>query len=53
MSGKKPTAEEFVRNVLVNSFKQHVDNETLREVAKKVQEAVETKPRPSRDSEAA
>jgi Sec7-like guanine-nucleotide exchange factor len=41
---KKMTTEEFVRNVLVNSFKQKIDQETLREVAQKVDEAVTTRP---------
>ena len=46
MAAKKLTAEEFVRNVIVKSFKQSVDQETLREVAKKVQEAVDTRQKP-------
>ena len=41
---KKLTTEEFVRNVLAKSFNQHLDQETLREVAHKVDEAVATKP---------
>jgi hypothetical protein len=41
---KKLTTEEFVRNVLAKSFNQHIDQETLREVAQKVDEAVATKP---------
>ena len=53
MAEKKLTAEEFVRNVLVNSFKQSADSETVREVAQKVKEAVATKPRTSRTDEAA
>jgi hypothetical protein len=53
MSERKPTAEEFVRSVLINSFKQHVDKETVQVVAKKVKEAVATKPTPPRDSKAA
>jgi hypothetical protein len=44
MSGKKPTAEEFVRSVLANTFKQNVDKETLQEVAKKVKDAVRQRP---------
>jgi len=50
MAGNKLTAEEFVRNVLVNSFKQTVDNETVREVARKVSEAVATKPPRNREA---
>ena len=53
MAENKLTAEEFVRNVLVNSFKQSVDSETIREVAKKVQQAVASKQKPNRDREAA
>jgi hypothetical protein len=53
MSAKKLTAEEFVRNVLAKSFKQTVDKDTLREVAKKVRDAVDTKPKPPRTREAA
>ena len=53
MSGKKPNAEEFVRNVLAKCFKQTVDNETLREVANKVKEAVATKQKASPTHEAA
>ena len=53
MSKKKMTAEEFVRHVLAKSFKQTVDKETVREVAKKVQEAISTKHKPTRDREAA
>ncbi|MCP3472408.1 hypothetical protein NLM33_19025 [Bradyrhizobium sp. CCGUVB1N3] len=53
MTDKKMTAEEFVRRVLVQSFKQRVDKDTLKEVAKKVKEAVPAKQRPSRAREAA
>jgi hypothetical protein len=53
MTEKKITAEEFVRNVLAKSFKQKVDTETIREVAKKVRDAVSVTKRPSRDREAA
>ncbi len=53
MAEKKMTAEQLVRNVLAKSFKQKVDAETIREVAKKVQEAVSVNRRPSRDREAA
>jgi hypothetical protein len=41
---KKLTTEEFVRNVLTKSFNQHIDEDALREVAQKVNEAVATKP---------
>jgi hypothetical protein len=40
---KKPTTEEFVRSVLANSFKQEIDQDTLREVTQKVDEAVNPK----------
>jgi hypothetical protein len=53
MSEQKLTAEEFVRSVVAKSFNQSIDNETLLQVAKKVKEAVATKPRQSRNSEAA
>jgi hypothetical protein len=53
MTVKKITAEEFVRSVLAKTFKQKVDKDTLREVAEKVRQAVDTKPKPSRDREAA
>jgi hypothetical protein len=53
MSEKKLTAEEFVRRVLAETFGQRVDKETVREVAKKVREAVATKQKPPREKEAA
>jgi hypothetical protein len=42
MTAKVPMTqvEAFVRSVLATSFKQHVDDETVRAVAKKVSRAI-------------
>ena len=57
MTGKKPSkkqTEEFVRRVLVKTFNQRVNKETLREVAEKVLDAIATTPpKGSRSKEAA
>ena len=40
----KQTTEEFVRSVLANTFNQKIDQDTLRGVIQKVDDAVSTKP---------